>query len=113
MKVSSLKASKPGHIVCPASLWFGGPSQRRVLSYRQGTPWSTFRVKQRRIVTSCIHTPLRTYDEERIPGAVGRIHRGRRTVSVAQTGGSVGRCSEFDRDFMPAKASVEERWKRW
>ncbi|MDQ5809945.1 MAG: hypothetical protein M3358_04185, partial [Actinomycetota bacterium] len=25
---------------------------------------------------------------------------------------SVGRCSEFDRDFMPAKASVEERWKR-
>ena len=49
----------------------------------------------------------------KIPGAVGRIHRGRRTVSVAQTGGSVGRCSEFDRDFMPAKASVEERWKRW
>jgi hypothetical protein len=28
MKVSSLKASKPGHIVCPASLWFGGlPSE--------------------------------------------------------------------------------------
>jgi hypothetical protein len=33
-------------------------------------------------------------------------------VPVAQIGGSVGRCSEFDRDFMPAKASVEERWKR-
>ena len=29
----------------------------------------------------------------------------------AQVGGSVGRCSEFDRDFMPAKASVEARWK--
>jgi hypothetical protein len=47
-----------------------------------------------------------------IPGAVGRIHRGLRMVPVAQTGGSVGRCSEFDRDFMPARESVEERWKR-
>ena len=35
-----------------------------------------------------------------------------RTVPVAQIGGSVGRCSEFDRDFMPARASVGERWKR-
>ena len=35
-----------------------------------------------------------------------------RTVPLRQIGGSVGRCSEFDRDFMPAKASVEERWKR-
>jgi hypothetical protein len=26
--------------------------------------------------------------------------------------GGVGRCSEFDRDFMPTRASVEERWKR-
>jgi hypothetical protein len=33
-------------------------------------------------------------------------------VPVSQIGGSVGRCSEFDRDFMPAKASVGERWKR-
>jgi hypothetical protein len=48
----------------------------------------------------------------KIPGAVGSIYRGTRTVPVAQIGGSVGRCSEFDRGFMPAKASVEERWKR-
>jgi hypothetical protein len=48
----------------------------------------------------------------KIPGAVGSIYRGMRTVPVAQIGGSVGRCSEFDRDFMPAKASVGERWKR-
>src|SRR5215212_1444310 len=48
-----------------------------------------------------------------VPGAaVGRIDRGTRTVPVAQIGGSVGRCSEFDRDFMPAKAGVKERWKR-
>jgi hypothetical protein len=50
---------------------------------------------------------LRTF-----PGALGRIDRGMRTVPVGQVGGSVGRCSEFDRDFMPTRASVEERWKR-
>jgi hypothetical protein len=50
-------------------------------------------------------------DLRKIPGVVGRIYRGTRTVPVAQIGGSVGRCSEFDRDFMPAKASVRERWK--
>src|ERR687893_2240681 len=51
-------------------------------------------------------------DVRKIRGAIGRIDRGTRTVLVSQIGGSVGRCSEFDRDFMPAKASVEERWKR-
>jgi hypothetical protein len=51
-------------------------------------------------------------DLGKIPGAMGRIHRGMRTVPVAQIGGSVGRCYEFDRDFMPARASIEERWKR-
>ncbi len=55
---------------------------------------------------------LLCFDEIRkIAGAAGRIYRGMRTVPVAQIGGSVGRCSEFDRDFMPARASVEERWK--
>ena len=51
-------------------------------------------------------------DLRKIPGALGRIYRGMRTLPVAQIGGSVGRCSEFDRDFMPARASMEERWKR-
>jgi hypothetical protein len=51
-------------------------------------------------------------DLEKIPGAMGMIHRGLRTVPVRQIGGSVGRCSEFDRDFMPAKESVGGRWKR-
>ena len=51
-------------------------------------------------------------DLGKIPGAVGRIYRGMRTVPVARIGGSVGRCTEFDRDFMPARASVGERWKR-
>jgi hypothetical protein len=48
----------------------------------------------------------------KIPWASGRVYRGMRTVSVWQIGGSVGRCSEFDSDFMPAKASIKERWKR-
>jgi hypothetical protein len=52
-------------------------------------------------------------DLKMIPGAaMGRIDRGMRTVSVAQIRGSVGRCSEFDGEFMPATASVEQRWKR-
>ena len=57
--------------------------------------------------------PLLCFDDLRkVPGAVGRVYRGIRTVPVAQIGGSVGRCSEFDGDFMPTRASVEERWKR-
>ena len=57
---------------------------------------------------------LLCFDDVRkiLGAAMGRIYRGLRTVPVGQIGGSVGRCSEFDRDFMPAKASVEERWKR-
>jgi hypothetical protein len=51
-------------------------------------------------------------DLRKIPGASARVYRGMRTVLVSQIGGSVGRCSEFDGDFMPAKARVKERWKR-
>jgi hypothetical protein len=51
-------------------------------------------------------------DLSKIPGAVRRIYRGMRTVPLSQIGGSVGRCSEFDGEFMPTKASTEERWKR-
>lgn len=58
------------------------------------------------------HGPLCFDDLGKLPGASARIYRGMRTVPVSQIGGSVGRCSEFDRNFMPARASVEERWKR-
>src|SRR5918999_2930643 len=51
-------------------------------------------------------------DLGKIPGAFERLYRGMRTVPVSQIGGSVGRCSDFDSDFMPARASVEGRWKR-
>ena len=42
----------------------------------------------------------------------GRVHRGLKTVRLTDMVGSVGRCSEFDRAFLPARASVGERWKR-
>ena len=45
-------------------------------------------------------------------GAMGRVYWGVRTVPLERVAGSVGRCSEFDLGFMPAKASVKERWKR-
>jgi hypothetical protein len=35
-----------------------------------------------------------------------------RTMPVGRIGGSAGRCSEFDQGSMPARASVEEKWKR-
>jgi hypothetical protein len=49
---------------------------------------------------------------ERFLGAAGGVYRGRRKVPPAQIVGSAGRCSDFDRDFLPIKASVGERWKR-
>jgi hypothetical protein len=53
------------------------------------------------------------FDEIRkVSGAVGRVYRGMRTVPLGQIRGSVGRRSEFDRSFMPVRASAEERWKR-
>jgi hypothetical protein len=45
-------------------------------------------------------------------GAQGGIRAGRRVVRVEQIVGSVGRSSQFDSGFMPAKRSLEGRWKR-
>jgi hypothetical protein len=70
------------------------------------------RVRTRLQRGNASNQPLCFDDLRKIPGAMGSIYRGVRTVHMGQIGGSVGRCSEFDRDFMPAKASVEERWKR-
>lgn len=55
---------------------------------------------------------LRFEEVRRTSGSVGRINRGLRTVPVAEIRGGVGRHAEFDRGFMPARASTEERWKR-
>jgi hypothetical protein len=44
--------------------------------------------------------------------ANNRLHRGTRVVEVDEIVGSVGRWEEFDRSFLPARASVGQRWKR-
>ena len=45
-------------------------------------------------------------------GALNKVRIGRRVVPVERIVGSVGRYGEFDRAFLPAKASVGEKWKR-
>jgi len=44
--------------------------------------------------------------------AKNRLYRGTRVVEVEEIVGSVGRWDEFDRSFLPARASVGHRWKR-
>jgi hypothetical protein len=44
--------------------------------------------------------------------ANNRLYRGTKVVEVDRIVGSVGRWRDFDRSFLPARASVEERWKR-
>ena len=44
--------------------------------------------------------------------ADNRLYRGTRVVEVDGIVGSVGRWRDFDRSFLPAKASIGERWKR-
>jgi hypothetical protein len=44
--------------------------------------------------------------------ANNRLHRGMRVVEVEEIVGSVGRWRDFDRSFLPARASVGHKWKR-
>jgi hypothetical protein len=44
--------------------------------------------------------------------ADNRLYRGTRLVEVDEIVGSVGRWRDFDRSFLPARASIGERWKR-
>jgi hypothetical protein len=44
--------------------------------------------------------------------ANNRLHRGTRVVEVEEIVGSVGRWRDFDRSFLPARASVGHKWKR-
>jgi len=44
--------------------------------------------------------------------ANNRRQRGTRVVEVDKIVGSVGRWDEFDRSFLPARASVGHKWKR-
>lgn len=51
-------------------------------------------------------------DVRRALWANNRTYLGTRAVEVEKIVGSVGRWSDFDRSFLPARASVGERWKR-
>ena len=44
--------------------------------------------------------------------ANNRLQRGTRVVEVDEIVGSVGRWKDFDRSFLPARASVGHKWKR-
>ena len=51
-------------------------------------------------------------DVRREHAANNRLHRGTRVVEVEEIVGSVGRHDEFDRSFLPARASVGHKWMR-
>ncbi len=54
-----------------------------------------------------------SFDEVRKAlGADSRFYLGGKVVEVSKIVGSVGRYREFDRDFMPVKASLSYKWKR-
>jgi hypothetical protein len=44
--------------------------------------------------------------------ADNRLYRGTKVVEVEEIVGSVGRWRDFDRSFLPARASMGQRWKR-
>ena len=45
-------------------------------------------------------------------GVSNKVRLGQRVVSVEKIVGSVGRYRDFDQTFLPARASVESKWKR-
>ena len=51
-------------------------------------------------------------DVRRMLWANNRLYRGTKAVEVERIVGSVGRRRDFDRSFLPARASVGGRWKR-
>ena len=51
-------------------------------------------------------------DQRRVLQANNRRYLGRRVVETEKIVGSVGRCAEFDRSFLPLRASAAQRWKR-
>src|SRR5919106_2679688 len=71
-----------------------------------------------RSVMACIRREhasnrLLSFDDIRREFAANnRLQRGTRVVEVDKIVGSVGRWDEFDRSFLPARASVGHKWKR-
>ena len=56
---------------------------------------------------------LPSFEEaRRVLGGFIQVPRGIRTVPVAKIVGSVGRTRDFDKAFLPTRASAATRWKR-
>ena len=54
-----------------------------------------------------------SFDEvKKAQRATGGLRLGRRDVEVSKIVGSVGRYRQFDRNFMPKKASLRGKWER-
>src|SRR5215213_4992491 len=51
-------------------------------------------------------------DVRRVLLADNRLYRGTKVVEADKIVGSVGRWRDFDRFFLPARASMGEKWKR-
>lgn len=56
--------------------------------------------------------PLSFEEVRKALGASNKVRLGRRAVLVERIVGSVGRYRDFDRTFLPAKASVGTKWRR-
>ena len=57
---------------------------------------------------------LRSFEDAKseLSVANNRLQRGMRVVEVDQIVGSVGRWRDFDRSFLPTRASIGGKWKR-
>ncbi len=67
----------------------------------------------RRLARRFRDDPLPAFEDvRRSHRAYNRVRRGLRVVEVDRIVGSVGRQNDFDRSFMPLRASVGQRWKR-
>ncbi len=56
--------------------------------------------------------PASFQDLQNVLRAHNRVRRGIRVVDTDKIVGSVGRSKDFDRRFLPLRASTGERWKR-
>ena len=66
-----------------------------------------------RIRRDHVSNKLLSFDDKRREFAANnRLQRGTRVVEMDEIVGSVGRWRDFDRSFLPARASVGHRWKR-
>jgi hypothetical protein len=72
-----------------------------------------FRRMQARIFGDPASTRMRPFEDiSNKFRAFNRVRLGKRTVAVEKIVGSVGRSGDFDRSFLPARMSLQTKWKR-